>query len=297
MGSSAPYSDQTAPLEAESAFAWRRQQSDPSTLSPALAPPIPEPPLPPTPREPQTLLILAGLPGVGKSTFAHALVAASKAPGWTGRRWIRTSQDDSRSGRRQEVEADVRAALASGANVIVDRVDFNPEQRAHFVQLAMERNPRPRVRCLVLTASDKTLRERLEGRTDHPTLRDPAQAIGVLGRMRREWEAPRAGEGFDRILTLRQHDTPSVWSGDEIVNVLQRLDKSMPSRAYSAYSGGHGFGHPHRGRGAPIRGSYGVRGRALAPRGGMRGAPLGPPTYGARPWVPQPARNAAPAPW
>jgi hypothetical protein len=40
---------------------------------------------------------------------------------------VRTSQDDSCSGRRQEVEGDVRAALAKGANVVVDRVDFNPE--------------------------------------------------------------------------------------------------------------------------------------------------------------------------
>lgn len=170
-------------------------------------------------------------------------------------------------------------------------------QRAHFVQLGMESRPRPRIHCLVLTASDKTLRERLEGRTDHPTLRDAAQAIGVLGRMRREWEAPRASEGFDRILTLRENDTPSVWGGNEILNVLQRLDRSMPPRPYGAYRGAHGFGHPPRGRGAPVHGSHSYRGRGYAPRGGMRGTALGPPTYGARPWVPQPARDAAPAPW
>jgi hypothetical protein len=173
----------------------------------------------------------------------------------------------------------------------------DPRQRAHFVQLGMEHTPRPRIRCLVLTASDKTLRERLEGRTDHPTLRDAAQAIGVLGRMRREWEAPRSGEGFDRILTLRESDTPPVWSGDEIASLLHRLDRSMPPRGHGTHRGGHGFGHQPRGRGAAVHGSHSFRGRGYAPRGGLRGAALGPPTYGARPWVPQPARDAAPAPW
>ncbi|BEJ15653.1 hypothetical protein CspHIS471_0502580 [Cutaneotrichosporon sp. HIS471] len=295
MFPTAPRGAQPVPPEVESAYAWRQQLTEPSTLPPISAQQLP--PKPPSERGPQTLLVLAGLPGVGKSTFAHALVAASEAPGWTGRKWVRTSQDDSRSGRRQEVEGDVRAALANGVNVIVDRVDFNPEQRAHFIQLGMERTPRPRIRCLVLTASDKTLRERLEGRTDHPTLRDAGQAIGVLGRMRREWEAPRAGEGFDRVLTLRESDMPAVWSGDEIVKILQRLERSMPPRPYGAHRGGHGFGHPPRGRGASDHRSHSYHGRGYAPRGGLTGAALGPPTYGAQPWVPRPARDAAPAPW
>lgn len=121
----APQGAQPVPPEAESAYAWRQQQADPSAL-PSSSAQLPAP-RPPPAREPQTLLVLAGLPGVGKSTLAHALVAASESPGWSGRKWVRTSQDDSRSGRRQEVEGDVRAALAKGANVVVDRVDFNPE--------------------------------------------------------------------------------------------------------------------------------------------------------------------------
>lgn len=71
--------------------------------------------------QPQILLVLAGLPGVGKSTFAHALDQVRSQ-----RKWIRASQDDSRSKRRQEVEDVVRAALVRGDNVVVDRVDFDP---------------------------------------------------------------------------------------------------------------------------------------------------------------------------
>jgi predicted kinase len=70
--------------------------------------------------DPQTLLILVGLPGSGKSTFAHALETTQG-----GRKWTRASQDDSASKRRAEVEDTVRRALARGDNVVVDRVNFD----------------------------------------------------------------------------------------------------------------------------------------------------------------------------
>lgn len=65
------------------------------------------------------LLVLVGLPGSGKTTFGNALVEQLDG-------WARFSQDESASGRRQEVEAAVSAALARGENVIVDRVNFDP---------------------------------------------------------------------------------------------------------------------------------------------------------------------------
>jgi ABC-type glutathione transport system ATPase component len=73
--------------------------------------------------EPQTLLILVGLPGSGKSTFTHALTALPVDA--RHRPWIRASQDDSFSGKRGEVEYTVRRALQRGCNVVVDRVNFD----------------------------------------------------------------------------------------------------------------------------------------------------------------------------
>lgn len=66
----------------------------------------------------QILLLLVGLPGSGKTTFAEALVPHG---------WVRASQDDSVSGRRQEVERVVLRALEEGKNVVVDRVNFDVE--------------------------------------------------------------------------------------------------------------------------------------------------------------------------
>jgi adenylate kinase family enzyme len=70
-----------------------------------------------TPRR-SRLLILVGMVGSGKTTLAEAMVK-------TG--WVRASQDDAPSKRRQECEAMVRSALQEGKDVIVDRVDFDPQ--------------------------------------------------------------------------------------------------------------------------------------------------------------------------
>ena len=90
--------------------------------------------------QPQTILILQGLPGSGKSTFAHALVSASQSEDWSAfsftsevtgnpiprhRKWVRASQDDAPNRKRQECEEVVRQALADGHNVVVDRVNFD----------------------------------------------------------------------------------------------------------------------------------------------------------------------------
>jgi len=74
--------------------------------------------------EPQILLILVGLPGSGKTTFAEALIQ-DRDSNPRKRKWIRASQDDAPSRRRQECEAVTRNGLRDGCNVIVDRVGFD----------------------------------------------------------------------------------------------------------------------------------------------------------------------------
>jgi thymidylate kinase len=67
----------------------------------------------------QRVLILVGLVGSGKTTFSQALASGSS-------QWVRASQDDAPSRRRQECEELARRALRDGKDVIVDRVDFDP---------------------------------------------------------------------------------------------------------------------------------------------------------------------------
>ncbi|RSH76990.1 uncharacterized protein EHS24_003929 [Apiotrichum porosum] len=182
--------------------------------------------------EPQTLLILVGLPGAGKTTFATALCALPPRLG--KRTWSRASQDDSPSKRRAEAEAAARAGLRRGDNVVVDRVDFDPDrQRAHFITLARDANVR--VFCLVLSPPLATLRQRLSTRTGHPTLPDAQTALGVLDRMRSQFVPPSRGEGIDRTLTI------TAWD-EGVEAVLARLedgvaDKDLPPAARNTASG------------------------------------------------------------
>ncbi|KAL7425040.1 hypothetical protein Q5752_000728 [Cryptotrichosporon argae] len=135
------------------------------------------------------------------------------------RRWVRASQDDAPSRRRQECEAVVRAALEAGHNVVVDRVDFDSSQRAHFVSLAYAQHPRPQVYALVLPVRRSTLLARLAARTGHPTLPDAETAQRVLGEMEGVFSPPLPGgeEGFDRVFELGEEAQPpgGLWAVEE----------------------------------------------------------------------------------
>eukprot|EP00049_Salpingoeca_infusionum_P009755 m.165806 g.165806 ORF g.165806 m.165806 type:complete len:153 (-) comp14435_c0_seq2:412-870(-) len=86
----------------------------------------------------QRLLVLYGLSGSGKSTFAQSFI--EQQPTDT---WIRVSQDV--LGTRQACIQQADEALADGQSVIIDRTNLTPKQRAHWVELATKYHVNPEV--------------------------------------------------------------------------------------------------------------------------------------------------------
>jgi len=230
-----------------------------------------------SPPEPQTMLILCGLIGSGKSTFAEAL--QHHIP-----RFVRCNQDDL-GGQRKRVEALVHQSLGAGKSVIVDRTNIDSAQRRTWVNIARQ-YPGTIIWMLVIDTPYDVCKKRLEIRTDHPTITTVELAYTVLERFLTDYQKPSANEGFDRIFNLLPHPDPN-FSLEDVQAVLDSIEASPviprpPQGATPSNSGqGGGWrGGNERGRGSGGRGRGGgwnSSGRGTgsssntSPRGGGRG--------------------------
>jgi len=117
----------------------------------------------------QSMFLLIGLPGSGKSTFAHSL---EKAMPW---RYHRINQDSTRC--RTKCEADCRQSLAYGNSVIIDRCNYDVSQRSSFLNIAQEFNIP--VDVVVFTVSAEECIKRCQKRSFHETI-DPRSAVRAV---------------------------------------------------------------------------------------------------------------------
>ncbi|GJE91124.1 hypothetical protein PsYK624_072730 [Phanerochaete sordida] len=145
------------------------------------------------------VLILVGLVGSGKSTFAEALQAYLP-------QFRRCSQDE--LGDRRAVEALARSSLRDGLSVCIDRTNVDPQQRLTWVRIARE-FPGTLVWVLEFDTPYEICEQRLMTRTSHPTITSPELAISVLQRFRSQYQSPQLWEGFDQMLSLHLEDQPA----------------------------------------------------------------------------------------
>ncbi|KAH9835333.1 P-loop containing nucleoside triphosphate hydrolase protein [Rhodofomes roseus] len=227
----------------------------------------------------KVVLILVGLIGSGKSTFAQAL--EKHVP-----RFRRCNQDD--LGNRQRVEALARESLDEGLSVCIDRSNFDARQRATWISIARE-FPGTEAWVLVLDTPYEVCAQRLQERTDHPTIKSPSEALPILSRFSSQYRPPSAHEGYTRFLSLPPSEQPLEYTREDVLAILDRLRDAQPppepqsridaffpaaGRGYGVRGGwrGGGGGGGYRGYGGDGYRGYGGDGYRGYGGGGYRGA-------------------------
>ncbi|KAF9511932.1 hypothetical protein BS47DRAFT_1377072 [Hydnum rufescens UP504] len=177
----------------------------------------------------QIVLVLCGLVGSGKSTFAQALELHDP-------NFVRCNQDE--LGDRRAVEYAVRDALSRGHSVVVDRTNIDIRQRRTWLNITYE-FPGVESWVVMMDTPYEECASRLMIRTAHPTL-PREKALSVLSRFSFEFVAPQSWEGFDRMFTLAPHPTPT-YSSTEIGEILTEIHKSEKLTEPSARTPHHSW--------------------------------------------------------
>ena len=145
-------------------------------------------------------VVLVGLPGSGKSTFAAALArhGGDRAPG----AWAVASQDD--LGRRACVQLVGRSA--GRRRLVLDRCNVAAAERREWVHGLMHAPPRDDVACVYFEADVDACIARVAAREDHPTI-PRGHGEGIVRSFASHLEPPTVDEGlYARVEVVRSRE-------------------------------------------------------------------------------------------
>lgn len=158
------------------------------------------------------IIILVGPPGSGKSTLSKQYVADG---------YVRVSTDDQgKDGQRKVFEA----AVAAGSDIVVDRMNFNWDQRNKYLPLAKQNGYSSKI--VVLHESFKTCLERMSKRKDHPTIQDEKTAKVALDFFFKSYQRPGQDEANEIEFRYPEGPKPSAIICDldgTLCNIEHRL--------------------------------------------------------------------------
>jgi endonuclease/exonuclease/phosphatase family metal-dependent hydrolase/predicted kinase len=142
------------------------------------------------------IIVLVGAPGSGKSTLAALL-----SPGF-----VRVSQDE--LGGRHKCEDAAKAALQHGSNVVVDRCNFDSQQRSTWLSIAHKFSARavavlfdvPLNVCLHRVAARRGHEGGVQGNSE--------TAIDIVTKIHVSLKCVEGDEGFSRIHVFQHTTSP-----------------------------------------------------------------------------------------
>ncbi|KAJ1904857.1 hypothetical protein IWQ60_003765 [Tieghemiomyces parasiticus] len=159
------------------------------------------------------ILVLVGLPGCGKTAFANLHCVHHK-------NWVRINQEE--IGSRSVCESMTFKSVKEGKNVIIDRCNFDENQRKVWVNIG-EHAGVP-VDALFFDIPGKTCKERVLKRSGHPTGVEGKFGVGVVDKFESVLTRPTVYEGFRSIHNISTHlpnktKVEEVYTRDVIINI------------------------------------------------------------------------------
>jgi predicted kinase len=125
------------------------------------------------------LILLVGPPGSGKSTLAQQYVAEG---------YVYINQDT--QGKEHLHNFDM--AVVEGFPIVVDRMNFNRQQRSRYLEVAKDNGYETTI--VVLHQPRKVCFDRMMVRENHPTIKDSSAANSALNTFFSKYERPLPGE-------------------------------------------------------------------------------------------------------
>lgn len=141
------------------------------------------------------ITLLVGPPGSGKSTLARKMAAESGA--------IYVNQD-SQKGEHMDIFFD---AVLAGQDIIIDRMNFNKQQREKYLGYVKLKNPDYMTEIIVLHESYQTCLDRVRARFgNHETINEEKSARGALQTFFTKYERPELDEA--KLIVFKYPDGP-----------------------------------------------------------------------------------------
>lgn len=152
-----------------------------------------------------SMIILMGLPGCGKSTFSKALEKVG---------WVRVNQDEMK--KRIVCERITDSSFKKNKSVIVDRCNFDYEQRHHFIKIANKYGIND-IQCIWLDIPSEICKKRVFDREGHPTIPKGESGMEIIDKFKKNLIKPHKFEGFREIVILK--------SEEEVNNEIKKYAK------------------------------------------------------------------------
>ncbi|RHZ89463.1 hypothetical protein Glove_14g22 [Diversispora epigaea] len=162
------------------------------------------------------LIICVGVPGSGKTTFAKNLCKVYP------KTWCRVNQDD--LGNRRACEDLVKKRLIEGKNVIVDRVNFDKNQRKTWIEIAW--NFDVPVDAIIMDTSMEECSARINTRKNHPTEVQGKKGLEILNKFKEWMKLPEHKEGIERIIKIKPQPTVDSYNKQVIDETLMKLENA-----------------------------------------------------------------------